>query len=138
MNNRLKEIDDIVNSIKPENEYQNSILKKIDKFKKDFSKELEEYIYVPTILKFKELKPGGYVRYINYDNEIKYGGILVKVFESETKDDFNKKNLLLLQNSNGKQWVVSWEKNYIFYKRQTKRGDNLRKLFISLLDKKTD
>ena len=138
MNKRLKEIDEIVNSIKSESDYQTEILKKVDKFKKEFSKELEEYSFVPTILKFKELKPGGYIRYINDNNEIKYGGILVKVFESENKDEFNKKNLLLIQNTTGKQWVVSWQKNYIFYKHQTRRGDNLRKLFISLLDKKSD
>lgn len=138
MNNRLKEINDIVESIKSEKDYEKETLKKIEGFRQKFNDELDGYHHVPSLFHFYSLKAGGYIRYVNLNNEIKYGGILVKVFESDNKDEFNKKNLLLLQNSNSKQWVISWEKNYIFYKKQTKKGDNLRNLFISLLDKKDD
>tara|TARA_B100000161_G_scaffold250849_1_gene209421 strand:- start:68 stop:502 length:435 start_codon:yes stop_codon:yes gene_type:complete len=138
MNTRLKEIDDIVNSIKSQNDYELEIEEKIRSFKEKFSNELEGYEHIPSLFKFYSMKPGGYVRYVNLKGQIKYGGILVKAFESEDKSEFNKKNLLLIQNSNSKQWVISWEKNYIFYKKQTKKGDNLRNLFISLLDKDVD
>lgn len=138
MNTRLKEIDEIVSSIKSEKDYEKETKVKISFLKEKYSSELHEYNFVKTLEEFYNLKPGGYIRYVNFKDEIKYGGILVKSFESNNTDEFNKKNLLLIQNTNNKQWVVSREKNYIFYKPQTKKGDNLRNLFISLLDKKVD
>ena len=126
MNTRLKEIDDIVNSIKSQNDYELEIEEKIKSFKEKFSNELEGYEHVPSLFKFYSMKPGGYVRYVNLKGQIKYGGILVKAFESEDKSEFNKKNLLLIQNSNSKQWVISWKKIISFKSRQR---DNLRNLF---------
>lgn len=138
MNTRLKEIDEIVNSIKSEDDYKKETRDKISFLKDKYSSELDKYNFVETLKDFYNLKAGGYIRYVNFKDQIKFGGILVKSFESDNKDEFNKKNLLLIQNTNSKQWVISWEKNYIFYKPQTKKGDNLRSLFISLLDKKID
>ena len=128
MNKRLKEIDDILESIEPNN--------KINNYLEIYKNELQDYKYVNSLEELYDLKSAGYIRYINLNGELKFGGILIKVFESENKDEFNKKNLILLQNSNSNKWVISYERNYIFYKNQTKKGDNLRNLFISLLDEK--
>ena len=128
MNKRLKEIDDILESIEPTN--------KINNYLEIYKNELQDYKYVNSLEELYDLKSAGYIRYINLNGELKFGGILIKVFESENKDEFNKKNLILLQNSNNNKWVISYERNYIFYKNQTKKGDNLRNLFISLLDEK--
>lgn len=128
MNKRLKEIDDILESIEPNN--------KINNYLEIYKNELKDYKYVNSLEELYDLKSAGYIRYINLNGELKFGGILIKVFESENKDEFNKKNLILLQNSNNNKWVISYERNYIFYKNQTKKGDNLRNLFISLLDEK--
>ena len=128
MNKRLKEIDDILESIEPNN--------KINNYLEIYKNELQDYKYVNSLEELYDLKSAGYIRYINLNGELKFGGILIKVFESENKDEFNKKNLILLQNSNNNKWVISYERNYIFYKNQTKKGDNLRNLFISLLDEK--
>ena len=134
MNNRLKEIDEIINSIKNEDSYLKELYEKSNLFKKKFKNELEDYELITDLDSLYKLKSGGYIRYVNMKEEIRYGGILLKVFESENKDDFYKKNLIILQNSDNKKWTISWEKNYIYYKKQTKKGDNLRNLFISIID----
>lgn len=135
MNKRLKEIDDFVNSIKTENEFNSEIQQKMEKYKEKFYNELLDYNPVTNLKDLYNLKSAGYIRYVNFNNEIKYGGILLKVFKTENEDEISQKNLILLQNSNNKKWTISWENNYIFYKKQTKKGDNMRNLFISLLDK---
>ncbi len=136
MNNRLKEIDNFIDSLKINT--KDKILKKIDSFFKKYKNELDGYRFISSLEELYDLKPAGYIRYVNMDEEIKYGGILIKVFKSESDEEFQKKNLILIQNSNNKKWVVSWEKNYVFYKEQTKKGDNLRNLFISLIEKKIE
>ena len=138
MNSRLKEIDNLINSIKTEDEYNNEIKEKLDEYKNKFKEELDGYVEILSLEDLYSLKLAGYIRYVNLKGEIRYGGILIKVFKTESEDDFNKKNLLLLKNSHGKRYSISWEKNYIFYKQQTKKGDNLRNLFISLLDEKIE
>jgi hypothetical protein len=135
MNKRLKEIDDFVDSIKTENEFNSEIQQKMEKYKEKFYNELLDYNPVISLKDLYNLKSAGYIRYVNFNNEIKYGGILLKIFKTENEDEISQKNLILLQNSNNKKWTISWENNYIFYKKQTKKGDNMRNLFISLLDK---
>lgn len=135
MNNRLKEIDMIVESFFPQKDYELDLKEKINNFYKNHKKELKNYNYISSKEELYELKLAGYIRYFDRDDNIKYGGILIKIFESETDTLEKKRTLLLLQNSDGKKWTVSWENNIIFYKPQTKKGDNLRNLFISLLDK---
>lgn len=138
MNSRLKENESFINSIKTEKEYEKELAKKLEDFKKKYSKELENYESVLSLKKLYNLKSAGYIRYIDLNGNLKYGGILLKIFKSENEDEFNIRNLILLKNIDNKKWTISWEKNYIFYKNQTKKGDNLRNLFISLLDKKID
>lgn len=138
MNSRLKEIDNFVNSIKTEEEHQIEIKNKFNEYKNKFKEELDGYVEILNLEDLYSLKSAGYIRYINLKGEIRYGGILIKIFKTESEDEFNKKNLLLLKNSHGKKWSISWEKNFIFYKYQTKKGDNLRNLFISLLDEKIE
>ena len=138
MNSRLKEIDNFVNSIKSEEQHILDLQKKFDEYKKKYKEELKDYVEISDLETLYNLKSAGYIRYVNLKGELRYGGILMKVFKTESKDEFNKKNLILLKNSNDKKFTVSWEKNYIFYKQQTKKGDNLRDLFISLLDKKIE
>ena len=75
------------------------------------------------------LKKGGYIRYINLNEELKWGGILLKKYK------FDDINMMLLCNSNSKNFSISFEKNYIFYKKHTTQADKTRKLFLSYLDK---
>ena len=73
-------------------------------------------------------KKGGYIRYFNANDELRYGGFLVNIFED------NEITKITLMNTMGKRWVVSWTRNYIFYKKHTTANDKLRKIFISLLE----
>ena len=127
MDKRLKEIDNILSTLKDN---------KLNLYLETYKEELNDYKYIESLDELYNLKSAGYIRYINLEGDLKFGGILIKVFKSEDKEEFRKKNLILIQNSNNQKWVISWEKNYIFYKNQTKKGDNLRNLFISLLDEK--
>ena len=135
MNSRLKDIDNIVNSIVKEKDYQEKIFKKVNYFENKYKNELKGYSFVKSLKELYALKPAGYIRYFNMNDDIRFGGILIRVFENETNDDFYKKNLMIIQNSYNKKWIVSWENNIIFYKKQTKKGDNLRNLFITYLDR---
>lgn len=134
MNNRLKEINDLVELIIPQAKFENNINSKINYFFNNYKEQLENYTFVKSKEELYELKLSGYIRYFDLDNNIKFGGILIKVFQTKNDIEDKKKNILLLQNSDGIRWSISWENNFIFYKKQTKKGDHLRNIFISLTD----
>ena len=134
MNNRLKDIDNLVESFFPQKDYENKIKEKVEEYHTKYKKELENYKYISSKEELNQLKLAGYIRYFDKNDNLKFGGILIKVFENETDDIHKKRTLILLQNTEGNKWTISWENNMIFYKPQTKKGDNLRNLFISLLD----
>ena len=134
MNNRLKEIDLIVEQFFPQKNYENEKINKINKFKLKYKDELKNYNIINTKEELYNLKSAGYIRYFDREDNLKFGGILLKVFESENENVDMVRTLILLKNSDNIKWTISWENNMIFYKKQTKKGDNLRNLFISLLD----
>lgn len=134
MNNRLKEINDLVESIIPQDKFENNINNKINYFFNNYKEQLENYTFVRSKEELYKLKLSGYIRYFDLYNNIKFGGILIKVFQTKNEVEDKKKNILLLQNSDGIRWGVTWENNFIFYKKQTKKGDHLRNIFISMTD----
>ena len=138
MNNRLKEIDLIVEQFFPQKNYENEKIDKINKFKLKYKDELKNYNIINTKEELYNLKSAGYIRYFDREDNLKFGGILLKVFESENENVDMVRTLILLKNSENIKWTISWENNMIFYKKQTKKGDNLRNLFISLLDPNID
>ena len=125
---REKKIDNFVESIFSQKKWKKKMDKKISKWKDKYSKELEDYEFVYNSDEFYQLKIGGYIRYFNLNNELKWGGILLKVFKQEDR------NLMVLGNSEFKRMIVSFDKNYIFYKTHKTASDINRKLFISFLD----
>jgi len=72
---------------------------------------------------------GGYIRYVDSDNEIKWGGILLKKIKKNNID------YMIIANSQMKCITVSFYRNTIFYKKHITASDKNRKLFISYLDK---
>ena len=129
MNKRLKDIENFVNQTKSQEKWQSDLNKKIYKWKSDYEKELEDYEFIQTEKElFKIAKKGGYVRYFNSNEELRYGGFLVNIFQDK---DIIK---LTIMNTMGKRWAISWTRNYIFYKKHTTANDKLRKIFISLLE----
>jgi hypothetical protein len=100
MNKRLKDIDSIINKIKP-NDYINELIKKY---------ELEDYKYIQSINDFSVLPLAGSLRYINkYTRELRYGGLLIKIYEK------NEKWYGIIKKMSGKKYHVSFNSNYIFY-----------------------
>lgn len=117
MNNRLKEIDDIVNS--NVNDYMNVIINK-------YSEELKDYTFIDTLEKFSILPLKGSIKYINkYDHELRNGGLLIKIYEKEGKWYGVIKKL-------EKKYYISFSSNYIFY--MENKNDILRnwaKVFLT-------
>ncbi len=130
MNDRLNDINKIVNSIKSQKIYNKELENKADDYKKKFPDILNNYKLVKSKKKLENCKNGGYIRYVNKEGKLRFGGILLKVFKPPESDI----TMLLLQNKNNNKWSITWERNIIFYKQQVKKGDNLRNLFISLLN----
>ena len=130
MNDRLNDINKIVNSIKSQKIYNKELENKADDYKKKFQDILNNYKLVKSKKKLENCKNGGYIRYVNKEGKLRFGGILLKVFKPPESDI----TMLLLQNKNNNKWSITWERNIIFYKQQVKKGDNLRNLFISLLN----
>ena len=122
-------IEKFLDQIISQEEWELKQTKRINKFFNAYPNELEDYVYVKDEKEFDDIKIGGYIRYFNYNNEMKWGGILVNKY----KDDKNN-NLMVLTNSSFKRFIVSFNKNYIFYKKHTTQADKTRKLFLSYLD----
>ena len=130
MNKRLKDIENLVDQVKSQEKWQSEMNKKIYKWKSDYEKELEDYEFIESEEELKRTaKKGGYVRYFNANDELRYGGFLVNIFQD------NEITKITLMNTMGKRWAISWTRNYIFYKKHTTANDKLRKIFISLLEK---
>tara|TARA_Y100000589_G_C27171493_1_gene636915 strand:- start:791 stop:1210 length:420 start_codon:yes stop_codon:yes gene_type:complete len=130
--NREKQIDLFLNQLESQKEYDYNKNLKIEEFKKKYKNELEDYIFIKDNYAFDKIKKGGYIRYFNLNDELKWGGILIKKVKSNDMD------LMVLCNSGCNRFVVSFQKNYIFYKPHQTASDKTRKLFMSALDKYTD
>ena len=106
----------------------------IEKFKKIYSSELKEYEFINNIEYFiSNCKNGGYIRYIDLKNKLKWGGILLKIKEDNNNNIINN-IILVVKNKNNKIYEISWRTNYIFYKHHKTSNDNLRDLFISFIN----
>ena len=99
MNDRLKEIDMIVDSMIP-NDYINVLIKKY---------KLEDYDYIKTVEEFSVLRLRGSMKYINkVDKKLRNGGLLIKIFQQ------NGKWIAVIKQYN-KNYYISFDANYIFY-----------------------
>ena len=127
---REKEIDAIVNSFSSKKKWKNEIDSKISKWFDDYEKELEDYEFIYNIKEFNKIKIGGYIRYFNLNEEFRWGGILLKKKYDKEKD----RHLMVIGNTEFKRFVLSFEKNYIFYKNHKTANDKLRKIFLSYLN----
>ena len=92
-------------------------------------KELDGYEYV-TIKDLYKIKLGGYIRCVNMNEELKWGGILIKINNLNNKENLE----FVLKNTNNKVWSISYYNYYIFYKKQVTRNDVLKKLFLNKIE----
>ena len=98
----------------------------IDSLKQKYEIELNDYFHIND-KNLDEMKTGGYIRYVNMKEEIKWGGILIKI-KDEKKIT---KMKLVLKNSTNNYWNIKFKNFYIFYKKNVSRYDKFRDLFIS-------
>lgn len=126
--NREKKIDNFIDNLFDNNKFEHKKKKKIDLFYEKFKEELEDYNFIDS-KHYSNIKLGGYIRYIDLNDELRWGGILLKKYK------YKDMNMMLLCNSNFKNFSISFDKNVIFYKKHTTQTDKTRKLFLSYLDK---
>ena len=126
MTQREKDINNIINSIKTQETWENERKIYIKQLYDKYNKELEHYSVIEN---FDNIKLGGYIRYINSDDKLKWGGILLKKYK---KYDYN---YMILANSNMQRINVSYNHNTCFYKTHRTAADNRRQFFMSYLDK---
>lgn len=114
LNDRLKEIDEIVDKLMP-NDYINELISK-------YSKELKNYQLIDSVEMFSVLELFGSMRYINrYDKKLRTGGLLIKIYQKNgqwfgiIKKPDNK--------SINKYYHISFNSNYIFYCKNNKEKD---------------
>jgi len=91
-----------------------------------YKEQLKDYFYIND--EIENLKLGGYVRYINLSEELRFGGILIAINE---KDNLFKMRLVL-KNTTNNIWEISYINNYIFYKKHKTKNDKFRNLFLKV------
>ena len=126
MDKRKVDILKIINDNYDEEKIHNKLNKRIEKFEQKYSEELNEYIYIDYSDLLSKVKIGGYIRYVNFNNELRWGGILLEIKDIDTRDA-----KLMLKNTTNNIWMIKFSKNYVFYKKHTTYNDKLRELFIS-------
>lgn len=129
---REKQIDSFLSQLETQEEYEYNKKLKVEIFKSKYNDELEDYVYIKNVEDYNKIQKGGYVRYFNLNDELKWGGILIKKIKNNNTD------LMVLCNSSCNRFVVSFQKNYIFYKKHQTASDKTRKIFMSALEKYTD
>lgn len=127
---REKDIEKFINdNVMTQKEWANIKKKKLNYFYEKYNSELEDYIYIDTLEEYNMIQVGGYIRYFNYNEEFRWGGILAKKYK------YKDVNMMLLLNSAFKKNTISFENNYIFYKNHTSQSDKMKKIFMSYLEK---
>jgi len=123
LNNRLKEIDEFVDSFLPNTPIKNILTK--------YKSELDGYEYIESINMFSTLSLKGSLKYVNkYDGQLRSGGLLIKIYKKD-----NDKWTAIIKQADGKKYYISFDSNYMFY-RKTKSEErvDLFKLFVSDID----
>ena len=127
--NRENQIEQILSTMKTQEKWIEERNNNIDKLMIVYRAELEEYRPIFDSYDYNNMDVGGYIRYVDSNNEIKWGGILLKKIKKNNID------YMIVANSQMKCITVSFYRNTIFYKKHTTASDKNRKLFISYLDK---
>jgi hypothetical protein len=137
LTDREKEISKFVDSIITQEEWVKNKKKHINYLKKKFTKELEKYTFVKSTSELKKLKLGGYIRYFNINDELKWGGILCNI----NYDNVSMNHIIVVKNiteGHNAFYNICFEKNIIFYRNHMTTEDKTRELFISYLDYNDD
>jgi hypothetical protein len=128
MNKRLKDIENSLNNLNFSNNSKNNF----KNLQKKYENELTDYTFINNLGEFSTLELKGSIRYINkYSEELKYGGLLIKIYNKEFTDNW----YAMLKKPNNKRYNIPFHNNYIFYKK-TKEDQfkDWAELFIKQID----
>ena len=103
---------------KKNNEYINYLITK-------YEIELKDYKYIDP-KNINEIKLGGYVRSIDLEENLKWGGTVIKLIDINNLSKFKIK----LMNINKNTWTIKYSKFYIFFKKTVSSRDTFRNIFI--------
>jgi hypothetical protein len=121
--NRIKNINDFVDNIINQDEWETNYNKRFDELINKYSNELEYYNYIKKD-QINKLVIGGYIKYINMDDILLYGGALMKI---DSDYLYMKKDEIIMK--------INKYKNIIFYRKHRTQEDKTREIFITSLDK---
>ena len=121
--NRIKNINDFVDNIINQDEWEINYNKRFDELINKYSNELEYYNYIKKD-QINKLVIGGYIKYINIDDILLYGGALMKI---DSNYLYMKKDDIIMK--------INKFKNIIFYRKHRTLEDKTREIFITSLDK---
>lgn len=108
----------------------------------DLEDKLEGYVYIDNN-NMNKLKKGGYIKYLDQNHKLKYGGILVNLEYDGIITDVVKKNsmttkLKLYLKSNKGIYHLNFIKYYIFFKPHRTYNDKLRDIFLKKIEESNE
>jgi hypothetical protein len=105
----LKFLDDILKNRDPKID----AFKKIDIWKKEYNKELEDYTYIHKLEDFEKMSKGGVIKIISLkDEKLKKGGVILDI----KKNNKNKWYVLVGITNRNILWKIYFDDNYIFFR----------------------
>jgi hypothetical protein len=120
---RIKDINKFIDDIMTQDEWEYNYNKKIGDLITKYSSQLEKYNYIIKD-EIDSLIIGGYIKYIDINNDLHWGGVLAKIDS----------NYIYLKKDN--EYIkINKFKNIIFYRGHRTRNDKYRDLFVTGLDK---
>jgi hypothetical protein len=120
---RIKNINKFIDDIMTQDEWEYKYNKRIDELITKYSSQLEKYNYIIKD-EIDSLIIGGYIKYIDVNNDLHWGGTLTKI------DEY----FIYLKKQN--EYIkINKFKNIIFYRNHRTRNDKFREIFVTGLDK---
>jgi hypothetical protein len=94
----------------------------------EYIEKLNKYIPIKSTNDlFFNVKKGGYIKYVTFNNELKTGGIIVKI------DNKNDDTIITLK-ANDIFYKISFNNNYVFYLSHRTSSDKMKDLFLNMVD----
>ncbi len=119
---RIKDINKFIDDIMTQEEWEYNYNKKLDDLITKYSHQLEKYNYIIKD-EIDSLIIGGYIKYIDINNNLNWGGVLAKIDSNyiylKKDDEYIKINKF---------------KNIIFYRSHRTKNDKYREIFVTGLD----
>lgn len=99
--------------------------KYIESLTKKYEIELKDYKFIDS-KDIKLIKLGGYVRCVDLEENLKWGGTVIELIDDKNLSKFKIK----LMNCNKKTWSIKYSKFYVFFKNTISSRDTFRNIFI--------